>query len=306
VLNGDIADDRFFGVLYAADPDDAWNSERVWKKANPGWGRLVQPDHVRGLAKQAQANPAQRAAFETRHLNRWVAAENPLFDVTLWDRGAWPELDLEALAGEPCFVGLDMGSRVDLAAGAVVWRRFGDDGRPFYIVHAQCWLPAAAVDPQRNPAYVAWAESGALAVNPGETTDYEAIEDWLRELAHKYDVRQIGYDPYMLLQLSQRMANEGLPMLEYRATVLNFSEPTKLLGAEMMSGRIMHNGNPVLRWCIGNTVGHYDARQNVYPKRGNETAKIDAAIALVMAFGAMLNEDSETSEIYRDHDLLVF
>ncbi len=306
VLRGGVDDDRFFGVLYAADPEDAWNSERVWRKANPGWGRLVQPDHLRGLAKQAQANPAQRAAFETRHLNRWVSAENPLFDVTLWDQGAWPTLELGELAGEPCFVGLDMGSRVNLAAGAVVFRRYAEDDKPYYIIAAQCWLPQSAVNAQRNPAYVAWAETGALAVNQGETTDYEAIEDWLRELARTYDVRQIAYDPYMLQQLSQRMLNEGLPMLEYRATVLNFSEPTKLLGAAMLEQRITHNGNPVLRWCVGNVVGHYDARQNVYPRRGNEFAKINAAIALVMAFGAMLNDEAETAEIYKDHDLLVF
>ncbi len=62
----------------------------------------------------------------------------------------------------------------------------------------------------------------------------------------------------------------------------------------------------MLRWCVGNVVGHYDARQNVYPKRGNEFAKIDAAVALVMAFGAMLNDEAETAEIYKDHDLLVF
>src|SRR3954468_17138461 len=35
----------------------------------------------------------------------------------------------------------------------------------------------------------------------------------------------------------------------------------------MRAGRLRHDGNPVLEWCVGNVVGRYDARGNVYPKK---------------------------------------
>ena len=36
----------------------------------------------------------------------------------------------------------------------------------------------------------------------------------------------------------------------------------------MRSGKIAHDGDPVLAWMIGNVVGHYDAKENVYPAQG--------------------------------------
>jgi phage terminase large subunit-like protein len=80
----------------------------------------------------------------------------------------------------------------------------------------------------------------------------------------------------------KRKARESLSC---RQTVANFSEPTKQLDALMRSGRIAHDGNPVLAWMIGNVVGHYDAKENVYPRKERPENKIDGAVALIMAIG---------------------
>ena len=74
-------------------------------------------------------------------------------------------------------------------------------------------------------------------------------------------------------------------MVEFRATTQNFSEPTKELDAAMRAGRLVHDGNPVLEWCVGNVVGRYDARSNVYPRKSKPEQKIDAAVAGIMAIG---------------------
>ena len=74
-------------------------------------------------------------------------------------------------------------------------------------------------------------------------------------------------------------------MVEFRQTVANFSEPTKELEALMRSDKIAHDGNPALNWMIGNVVGHYDAKDNVYPRKERAENKIDGAIALIMAIG---------------------
>jgi phage terminase large subunit-like protein len=143
-------------------------------------------------------------------------------------------------------------------------------------------------------------------VTEGETTDFNAVEEYLRNQSRLFDVRACAYDPYALLQLSQRMRNDGYPMVEYRATVLNFSEPAKLLDALMREGRIDQDGSPVARWCIGNTVGHYDKRANVYPNRPRPESKIDCTIATIMALGAHIAGAANTDEIYKDRELLVF
>ena len=74
------------------------------------------------------------------------------------------------------------------------------------------------------------------------------------------------YDPWSATQLAQRLSAEGVPAIEFRSSKQNFSEPTKELDAAMRAHRLRHDGNPVLEWCIGNVVGRYDARSNMYPK----------------------------------------
>ncbi len=36
---------------------------------------------------------------------------------------------------------------------------------------------------------------------------------------------------------------------------------------------------------IGHVVGHYDARENVYPRKERPENKIDGAVALIIAIG---------------------
>jgi phage terminase large subunit-like protein len=44
----------------------------------------------------------------------------------------------------------------------------------------------------------------------------------------------------------------------------------------------------VLEWCIGNVVGRYDARSNVYPRKERPEQKIDAAITTIMGIARCL------------------
>jgi phage terminase large subunit-like protein len=50
----------------------------------------------------------------------------------------------------------------------------------------------------------------------------------------------------------------------------------------MRAGRLRHDGNPVLGWCVGNVVGQEDRRGNLFPTKQRD-AKIDAAVAFMMA-----------------------
>jgi phage terminase large subunit-like protein len=71
-------------------------------------------------------------------------------------------------------------------------------------------------------------------------------------------------------------------VIEFHTTIQNFSEPTKELDATMRAQRSAHDGNPVLEWCVGNIIGRYDARANVYPRKSRPEQKIDATVSLIM------------------------
>lgn len=286
ILSGTDQDDRLFALIYTIDKDDDPWAEATWIKANPGWGVSVQPDAIRAIMRQARQNPAQEAAAMTRHLDVWVGADNALFSMRAWRRCAKPDLSLDDMEGHDCHIGIDLASKTDLAAVSLVFPTYDPKARLLhYRAFARCYLNEAAVMEARNASYPGWSADNWLVVTEGNETDFGTIEDDLLEYCRRFKVLSIGYDPWAATQLAQRLSAQRIPMVEFRASTQNFSEPTKELDAAMQAGRIEHDGNPVLEWCVGNVVGHFDARGNVYPRKAKPEQKIDAAVALIMAMG---------------------
>jgi phage terminase large subunit-like protein len=162
VLEGVQQDDRIFALYYTIDADDDPWDEAVWEKANPSWGQAVQPDAIRAIMRQARNNPAQESAAKTRHLNLWVGADEALFSMRSWRAGAEPSLTLDDMEGRDCHVALDLASKTDLAAVALVFPETDDEGRATYHAFARCYLNDAAVMEARNPSYPGWAADGYL------------------------------------------------------------------------------------------------------------------------------------------------
>jgi phage terminase large subunit-like protein len=285
VLNGTNDDEQLFALMYSIDEgDDPWD-EQTWIKANPSWGVSVQPDAIRAIMRQARNNPAQEAAAMSRHLNVWVGADDALFSTRAW-RACTAGIRLADFAGREAHIAIDLASKTDLAALQITFPVLDvDTGKISYTTFSQCFLNEAAVMEARNASYPGWAAEGHLTLTPGNETDFSMIEDVVLDLCQRFDVRSVAYDPWAATQLAQRLTGEGVPMVEFRASTQNFSEPTKELDAAIQAGRIQHDGNPVLEWCISNVVGRHDARSNVYPKKARPEQKIDAAIALIMTIG---------------------
>jgi phage terminase large subunit-like protein len=83
--------------------------------------------------------------------------------------------------------------------------------------------------------------------------------------------------------LVTQLMKAGLACVEVRPTVLNFSQPMKQLDGLIRSGRIEHDGDPVLTWMIGNVVALENAKANVYLRRDARENKIDGVVALLSA-----------------------
>ena len=287
VLNGTQTDERLFGLIYTIDEgDDPWE-EASWIKANPNWGVSVQPDAIRAIMRQARNNAGQESAVMTRHLNVWVGADEALFSMRAWRSLGNTALDIDDFAGAEAHIAIDLASKTDLASCAITFPTRAS-GVLSYATFSRSFLNEEAVLEARNALYPGWAADGHLIVTPGNETDFSAIEDWLLECCRRFRVQSAAYDPWAATQFAQRMSAEGVPMVEFRATTQNFSEPTKELDAAIRGGRIRHDGDPVLEWAIGNIVGRYDARSNVYPRKSREANKIDPAVALIMSIGRCL------------------
>lgn len=304
---GPPLDDRTFFVEYTIDEDDDWKSPATLRKANPNYGVSVLEDFLLAQQRDAIATPRKAGAFKTKHLDVWVAAKAAYFDIEAWRKCHDKNLPqtgkalLEAikrgeyswLKGRRCIASLDLASKVDIAALELLFLPLGpkatrDDP---YLRFGWYFLPEETV--QNVPAYLGWHAQGLLNVTDGEIIDYDEIRDVLGEIGTHFQLEQVPYDPHNSTMLVTTLQKEGYPVLEYRPVVLNFSEPMKELDALTRAGTIAHGGDAIMEWQMSNVVAQPDAKDNVYPRKPREEAKIDNPVALIAAIGTAMTKEEE-------------
>lgn len=289
VLTGAHQDERFFGLHYSIDPEDDWTTEEAWRKANPNYGVSVFAHDMHTRCRQAVQNPGSQASFLTKRLNVRVGAGEAFFNMLAWRNICYmPDLKLEDFYGQRCIIMLDLASKWDLAAKVMLFER---DGHCFAF--SRCYLPEAALeDGQPNyDVYRGWQAAGRIEVTPGNTTDFAFIHRDLEADCRNFDVQRIGYDPYQAHLFVQELQGAGMhQVLEVPSTVMNFSDPMKQLNELIMTGRIHHNGDPVLTYGLGNVVAKIDAKENVFPTKSRAGNKIDPAVALIGALSVAIHE----------------
>lgn len=286
ILDGVVEDDSYFGVIYTTDEGDDWAEPETWMKANPNYGVSVFPDDIARLCKKALEMPSAQNNFLTKRLNVWVNADSAWMDMRRWEACGDPELDPADFENERCVVGLDLASKVDIAAKVRVFDRGGE-----YYVFGDYYLPEDTVAQADNSQYQGWSIEGLLTETPGAVIDQDRIKDDLIEDAGRFELGEVGFDPFNATKLSSELIAEGFQMVEIRPTVLNFSEPMKWLEALVLEGKIHHNGCPILTWMVSNVVCHLDAKDNIYPRKERPENKIDGVVALLMAMNRLLTPD---------------
>lgn len=300
---GPPLDDETLFVEYSIDEADDWKSETALRKANPNADVSVSMDFLRARQRDAVATPRKAGVFKTKHLNLWVSAKAAYFDIEAWRKCRDPEipsnpreaLALEWLQGRRVILGLDLASKVDIAALEYLFLPHGDVATKDdpYIRIGRYFLPSDTV--ADVPAYQGWDAQDLLDVTTGNIVDYDEIEAAIEEAVERFQVEFVPYDPFQATQLSTRLSKKGVPVIEYRPTVLNFSEPMKQLDAAMRARLIIHGGDPVMEWEISNVVGTPDKKDNVYPNKpeGQAHLKIDNPVALMSALGVHMGEEKE-------------
>ena len=78
--------------------------------------------------------------------------------------------------------------------------------------------------------------------------------------------------------------------------------PTKAFEALVIGKKLIHGGNPVLRWMAGNVAVLTDPAGNLKPAKDKSTEKIDGIVAAIMGLAMATGED-ETS-VYEERGIL--
>ncbi|WP_429007775.1 terminase large subunit [Roseixanthobacter psychrophilus] len=283
VARGEVVDPSVLPILFEAEKDEDWRDEAVWHRVNPGLAHGY-PDieGLRQLAREGERRPGDREAFRQLNLNVWLDhSADPFVEMDVYDEGAAP-VDLTALEGEPCWLGVDMSVTTDLTAVVACWR----DGAGGYIVHPWFFCPRdnlrGRADRDGVP-YPRWAEDGFITPTPGNVIDYRAVEGLIRSLCERFRVQEIAFDRAYAQPVMGPLNDDGLPVTTLQLGWVTQSPALNELERAIISGRFRHGGHPVLRWCFENVAIQTDPAGNRTMHKGKSRDRIDGAFATWMA-----------------------
>lgn len=289
-------DETFFGVIYTLDEDDDPWDRKNWAKANPNYGVSVYPFDMERLARKAQESPASINNFLTKRLNIWCNAEAAWMDMLRWDKCADTRLREEDFAEDPCWIGVDLASKIDMNAVVKLYKRI-IDGETHVYCFSRFYLPELAIEQGTNSQYDGWRRRGLLIATPGNIIDMDRIEDDVIADRDSLNLQEVCFDPgHNATQWASHLDDEGLEMVEVRPSVLNFSEPMKWWEALVLDGRFHHDGNPILTWMVSNVVVRHDQKDNIYPRKERPENKIDGAVAVITGLNRLLADENSQGD----------
>lgn len=156
-------------------------------------------------------------------------------------------------------VGVDVGLVHDATGVVVAWPR--DDGR--VVFEARVWTPS-----------------------PGNPVKLTEIEQHIEQLATRYQVAAVCYDPRFFVRSAQEMADNDMPMVEVVQNSSTMPEALQGFYTAVLEKRVVHAGGGELSaHVLGASAESTDRGWKVGKLK--QSQRIDALIAAVLAlYGA--------------------
>lgn len=320
---GEPLDDTSFSYVCALDQgDDPLSDPTCWPKANPLLGVTITEQYLRDVVAQARAIPGQLNGILRLHFCVWTDAE------TAWMTRSTLEpclhdFDIKQHEKKKLYLGLDLSQNRDLSAlAAAVETGRNADNKPLIDAWAEAWTPKdtmLARELRDKIPYSVWAREGHLHAPPGESVSYRHIAQRLAEYAKDYDVRLVAYDRYAFKRFEEDADELGITVeyIEHPQGGVKKGKPTEAMkeaakreGKEaeglwmpgsvraledlLLEKRIRLKRNPVLVSAMLSAVSEEDKWGNRWLAKVRSINKIDPAVALSMAVGALLGAGDVT------------
>lgn len=302
VLRGVNEDDSLFGIIYTLDDKSEWDDPKMWIKSNPNLGVSLSADYLADQVKDAKNRPEAVRNVMTKNVNLWVDAERTWILDDAWQKCAGTT-DPADLKGCACWGGLDLSNVSDITAYVLL---FHENDRFQLLPHF--WIPEEKMLEKirkENINYDRWVADGYVTVTPGNVIDYDFVKADILRIVADYDLRTSAYDRWNSSQTIIDLQNEGMACNPFGQGYGSMSAPTKEFEKLVLTEKVEHFGNPVLRWMLSSTVVKSDPAGNIKPDKEKSTQKIDGIVAAIMALGEwMTAQADDESNPYENRGLL--
>lgn len=322
---GEPIDDTTFSYVCSLDEgDDPLSDPACWVKANPLLGITITEQYLKDTVAQAKAIPGQLNGILRLHFCIWTDAE------TAWMTRATLEpclfdFDVAEHEGEEIYLGLDLSQNRDITAlGAVVRTGTNADNKPTFDAWVECWTPGDTLEARElrdKLPYTVWAREGHIHAPQGESVNYRHVAQLLAEYDQGYKIQLCAYDRYAFRRFEEDVDDLGITInfAEHPQGGTKKGRPTeeqkeaakragkeaegmwmpgsvRLLEDAILEGRIRLRRNPVLISAMMSAVTESDRWGNHWLSKLRSVNKIDAAVALAIAFGAAHADESAPKE----------
>lgn len=304
ILRGINEDDTLFGIIYTMDANEEWDNPQMWIKSNPNLGVSLFPNYLEDQVNDAKNRPEAVRNVMTKNVNLWVDAEKTWILDDAWMKCVGTT-EIEDLRGCECWGGLDLSNVSDITAFVLIFHE-NDKFQllPFFWIPEEKMLEKIR---KENINYDLWVKAGFVKVTSGNVLDYEFVKADILQIVEIYDLQSSAYDRWNSSQTIIDLQNEGMECNPFGQGYGSMSAPSKEFEKLVLSEKIEHFGNPVLRWMLSSTLIKTDPAGNIKPDKEKSVQKIDGIVASIMALGEWMTAQAEDdNDPYSKRGMLSF
>ena len=286
------------------DANEEWDNPQMWIKSNPNLGVSLFPNYLEDQVNDAKNRPEAVRNVMTKNVNLWVDAEKTWILDDAWMKCVGTT-EIEDLRGCECWGGLDLSNVSDITAFVLIFHE-NDKFQllPFFWIPEEKMLEKIR---KENINYDLWVKAGFVKVTSGNVLDYEFVKADILQIVEIYDLQSSAYDRWNSSQTIIDLQNEGMECNPFGQGYGSMSAPSKEFEKLVLSEKIEHFGNPVLRWMLSSTLIKTDPAGNIKPDKEKSVQKIDGIVASIMALGEWMTAQAEDdNDPYSKRGMLSF
>ena len=308
-------DPRWLPIIYGLglieDEDELKDlniyDEDLWRRCNPSLGKTLKLATIRAQAADAKKSEAAERLFRWLRLNQWIAtATVGWIPITIYDKTQWNPPDckdwreaVQLLRGKTCYGGVDLSKSTDLTAFVLVFPP--QEGLDRWVALPTGWMPLDGIDAREREDHVPyrdWIRAGFLHGCEGDIIDFEAVADAVVRAAQDYDLRMVGFDPYLgvtvMQNIRERLAGTVTEVVEIPQGIRSISPPMKELERLIRAHEMLHVHNTAARQCFLNLRCVSDDNENIKPTKKRSRGRIDITVAWIIAFATAMLQPAPT------------
>jgi len=305
VRDGRIEDKAFLPVIYEFPESyvkkKKYLNPKLFYVTNPNLGASVDVKFIEREYKKAEEDgQVSMQGFLAKHLNiemglslkaqRWAGAD-------FWEDAAG-DVTLDSLL-EQCevvVIGIDGGGLDDLLGLAVIGRKI--DTRD-WLLWVRAWCHPIALKRRKSeaPKYRDYAKDGDLVIVDEIGQDIKQLGAIVLKCEESGLLDRIGVDPIGIGDIVNEIESLDLPKINPNSKehdrIVSIPQGWRLSGAvktaerRVAEGTLIHGGQPLMTWCVGNARAEIRGNNIYVTKQASGTGKIDPVMAMFNAIALL-------------------